>query len=85
MNKVKQELVELEQRFDIGDIEIVDLQRLFSKVLMSSEADSMEKVAKKFDNDLELAIHTLSDSKQRDAVAKIISEAMIFLDENIAD
>ncbi len=78
---IKEELVDVKNTVASGEMSVESLQRSISKMLLSTDLPNVERVAKKFDNDLELVIYTVSPSNQTKAALKVIDEVMIYLEE----
>ena len=81
----KEKLVDLKHNLESGNITIEGLQRALSHLLLSTELLDVEKLSKKFDNDLELAAYTLDPSSQVKAALKVLNEVMVYIEENSSD
>lgn len=78
---IRERLVELRDSVESGAIGVDSLQRQLSQLLLASELENFEEAAKKFDNDLELVIYTISPSNQVREALKVLDEVFLYLDE----
>lgn len=76
---IKEKLNDLKKAFNLGEIEVEELQRSVTKLLLSSGLQEAEEVSRKFDNDFELVIYTLNPPNQIEASLKIINEAIKYV------
>lgn len=81
MMDIRERLVELRDSVESGAIGVDSLQRQLSQLLLASELENFEEAAKKFDNDLELVIYTISPSNQVREALKVLDEVFLYLDE----
>ena len=86
MKNLKENLADLKNSVRSGELTMEDLQKALSRLLLSdSSLPNVEKVAKKFDNDLELVIYTLTPSNQIEAAQNVIDEVILYIDKNSVD
>jgi len=78
---IRERLVELRDSVESGAIGVDSLQRQLSQLLLASELENFEEAVKKFDNDLELVIYTISPSNQVREALKVLDEVFLYLDE----
>lgn len=81
MMDIRERLVELSESVESGAVGVDSFQRQLSQLLLASELENFEEAAKKFDNDLELVIHTISPSNQVWEALKLLDEVFLYLDE----
>ncbi|ABM19637.1 hypothetical protein [Marinobacter nauticus] len=81
MMDIRERLVELRDSVESGAIGVDSLQRQLSQLLLASELENFEEAVKKFDNDLELVIYTISPSNQVREALKVLDEVFLYLDE----
>jgi hypothetical protein len=83
MTNLKNKLIALKNNAITEKIAIDEIQRTLSSLLLSKcDLQDVEKIAKKFDNDLELIIYTLKLEDQLEAAINIINEALEYLEKN---
>ncbi len=85
MRNIKQKLVELREKVISEEITIKTLQRTLSQLLLSSELPDIEKTVKKFDNDLELVIYTVTPSNHKESAVEIINRAIEYINRNVVN
>lgn len=78
---IRGRLVALKKSAESGEIGIDSLKNQISQFILASDLESFEEAAKKFDNDLELVIYTVSPSNQLEEALKVLDEVFIYLDE----
>lgn len=81
MMDIRERLVELSESVESGAVGVDSFQRQLSQLLLASELENFEEAAKKFDNDLELVIYTISPSNQVREALKVLDEVFLYLDE----
>lgn len=78
---IRGRLVALKKSAESGEIGIDSLKNQISQFILASDLESFEEAAKKFDNDFELVIYTVSPSNQLEEALKVLDEVFIYLDE----
>ena len=78
--KLKDGLSSLKTDILSRNLSIEEVQRSLSKLLLSNcNSIEMERITRKFDNDLELVIHTLNSESQIEATVKVLDEALEYV------
>ena len=82
-NILLQNLIFLRENFASGSITIEECQKNLSAFIYLSDIDEQEKLAKKYDNELEFIIFTMNFPRQMHAILKALDEIINVIQRSI--